>query len=608
MAREINYSKRDFASLRQEQIDYIKRYYPDLLENFSDGSIMSVFLDLNAAIADNIHYHIDRTLHETVAEFAQQRSSLYNIAATYGLQLPTKSAAVSVVELTIKVPAFGDAEDKRYLPVLRSGARFFSNGIPFETIYDVDFSQSIGVTGTLDRTKIPDIQNGTITGYFITKQAIVVNGSTRVFRRTFGNNTPTSFTKIILPDTNILNIEAVISKQGTNYTNNPTYAEFLNENLKWYQVKSLAQPRVLAVDKSRPIASDGTLPARYVETEKKFIKEYTPEGFTVLTFGNQTNEGFDILDDFLDNGKVLLQSFLNNPSLGLAPQANSSMYIKYRVGGGINTNVGVNTITEVGDFNMDISGPDVNIQSIVENSLSVNNITPSVGGSDEPTLDELRYTIGYNFSAQDRAVTLRDYETLIKTMPSKFGAPSKVGVRQNQNKIEINVLTKNNENKYSNIVNSLLLSNIAEYLSEYRMINDYIEINPGQILDLSLEIDVLVEPDNRVSIMNAIITQVSDYFTSNTFEMGQNLNIGDITRIVSNISGVYNINSLRFFNKVGGGYSENTTSQGYVDNETREIDISDGLIYADKNQIIQLRFPETDISVKTTTTTPVRNN
>ncbi len=64
--QKISYTVRDFAAIRQELINYTKTYYPDLIDNFNDASVFSVFLDLNAAVADNLHYHIDRSIQETV--------------------------------------------------------------------------------------------------------------------------------------------------------------------------------------------------------------------------------------------------------------------------------------------------------------------------------------------------------------------------------------------------------------------------------------------------------------------------------------------------------------------------------------------------------------
>jgi len=75
--RKISYGVRDFQSIRTELLNYVRTYYPDLINDFNDASIFSVFLDLNAAVADNLHYHIDRSLQETVLQYAQQSSLQY---------------------------------------------------------------------------------------------------------------------------------------------------------------------------------------------------------------------------------------------------------------------------------------------------------------------------------------------------------------------------------------------------------------------------------------------------------------------------------------------------------------------------------------------------
>jgi hypothetical protein len=86
--KQISYTTRDYQSIRAELINFTKTYYPELVANFNDAAIFSVFMDLNAAVTDNLHFHIDRSLQETVLQYAQQRSSVYNIARTYGLKIP----------------------------------------------------------------------------------------------------------------------------------------------------------------------------------------------------------------------------------------------------------------------------------------------------------------------------------------------------------------------------------------------------------------------------------------------------------------------------------------------------------------------------------------
>ena len=104
MAKQISYTTRDFQNVRTELINFVKSYYPDLIQNVNDASVFSVFLDLNAAVTDNLHYHIDRSLQETVLQYAQQRSSIYNIARTYGLKIPGQRPSVAMVDFSITLP------------------------------------------------------------------------------------------------------------------------------------------------------------------------------------------------------------------------------------------------------------------------------------------------------------------------------------------------------------------------------------------------------------------------------------------------------------------------------------------------------------------------
>ena len=113
--KKIAYTERDFLGIRNELLRLTNTYYPDLIKNANDASIYSVFLDLNAAVADNLNFQIDRTFQETVLQYAQERSSLYNIAKTYGLKIPGNRPSVTVVDLSIIVPVLGDKEDFKYL-------------------------------------------------------------------------------------------------------------------------------------------------------------------------------------------------------------------------------------------------------------------------------------------------------------------------------------------------------------------------------------------------------------------------------------------------------------------------------------------------------------
>ncbi len=599
MAKQINYSKRDFSSLKTEQINFIRQYYPGLVQNFNDASVLSVLLDLNAAIADNLHFHIDRALQETVLDYAQERQSLFNIAKTYGLKLPSRSASVAVCEFSVQVPVRGDAEDRNYLPIMYAGSQFLSGSASFELLYDVDFSSNFNISGRIDRTKVPIFTNGVLTAYRITKTGIVVAGATRIYTQKITNTRP--FYQITLPENNVLSVDSIIHKNGTSFQTLPTNAEFNTSVNKWYEVPSLAEDNIFVEDKTvAPV--NGVYKGDYTRVDRRFVREFTPNGFCVLTFGSLTDQGLDILDDFVDAGTFDLRSFLNNPGLGLAPINNSTMYIRYRIGGGEDTNVGVGTIDTTGIVSMQINGSDEQISSIVRGSLTVTNVTPAIGGGDSPSIEELRNYIAYNFAAQNRAVTLQDYKAVLLSMPARFGAPAKVSVSQIQNKINVGVLTTDNDGNLSNVVSSTILQNVANYLSRYRMINDYVIVKPADVIDISFEISILSDAGSQVNAIADIAALLRDEFAKDKMQLGQSYLVGDLIKRLSQIDGILNINYIKAFNKVGGDYSSSSIDDSLLlDINTNEIDISGGVIRVNADQILQIRIPERDIVVIPTT-------
>jgi hypothetical protein len=601
MAKQINYSKRDFASLKNEQINFIKQYYPGLIQNFNDASILSVLLDLNAAIADNLHFHIDRSLQETVLDYAQERQSLYNIAKTYGLKLPSRSASVAVCQFTVQVPVNGDSEDRSYLPIMYAGSQFLSGNVSFELLYDIDFSSNFNISGKVDRTKVPIYSNGVLSSYSITKTGIVIAGATRVYTQKINNARP--FYQITLPENNVLSIESIIHKNGTSFQSLPTNSEFNSSLNKWYEVPSLAEDTIFVEDRTvSPI--NGVYKGDYTSVDRRFIKEFTPNGFCNITFGSLTNQGMDILDDFVDAGTFDLKSFLNNPGLGLAPINNTTMYIKYRIGGGEDTNVGVGTIDTVGLISMQLNGASEQINSIIKGSLNVTNVTPAIGGGDTPSIEELRNYIAYNFSAQNRAVTLQDYKTILFGMPTKFGTPSKVSVSQVQNKINIGVLSTDTDGNLSNIVSSTVLQNVANYLSRYRMINDYVIVKPANVINISFEISILTESGSQINAISNIVSILRDEFAKDRMQLGQSYLMGDLVKKLSQIDGVLNINYIKAFNRFGGDYSSDVLDDSLIlDSNTNEIDISGGVLSVNSDQILQIRLPEKDIVIIPTTQT-----
>ena len=597
---KINYTDRDFESLRDGLINYTKQYYPELIQNFNDASVFSVLMDLNAAVTDNLHYHIDRSIQETVLQYAQQKSSIFNIARTYGLKIPGYRPSVAVVDISITVPPLGDAEDFRYLGILRAGSQFNGGGTSFETVYDIDFATQYNQEGFVNRTKIPTFDNNNkIINYVITKREVVVNGTTKVFKRVINPSDVVPFFNFFLPERNVLGVYSIIQKDGTNYPNVPNYTEFATSTNRWYEVDALAENTVFIEDPTKPTDQAGNKVGKYIKTDNRFITEYTPEGFMKVQFGGGSNTPNIQLANFAKNGiRLDLANYQNNIGLGLTVQPNTTLFVQYRTGGGLASNVGVGVINQVGTIDFAVTGPSDTINSNVVNSLVINNVTAAIGGANPPSTEEVRNMVAFNFAAQKRAVTVNDYKSLIDTMPGKFGAPAKVAITENNNKITIQILSYDQNGKLTQTVSNVLKSNLATYLSKYRMINDYISIDVAKVIDLSFEIYVVLESNvNRGQVITEVINQIANYMAPENRDLGQNVNVSDVRRLIQNTAGVLSLSDLKVFNLVGGQYSTSETSQRYIDKVTRQIQLIDDTIYAEPTQVYQVRFDNKDIKV-----------
>jgi hypothetical protein len=605
MSKKISYATRDFAGLRQELVNLTKQYYPDLVKNTNDASIYSVLLDLNAAVADNLHFHIDRVWQETMLDFAQQRQSLFHIAKTYGIRLPGNRPSVALCDFTINVPVRGDKEDERYLGVIKSGAQVSGGGQIFETTDEIDFSNPFNKRGEPNRLKIPNFDgNNRLISYSIVKREAVVNGVTRIFRKVITSVDQKPFLKIYLPEQNVLGVTSIIHKEGTNFLNNPSESEFLSATTnKWYEVKSLIQDKIFVPNPTAASDKDNLKAGTYIDVVNKFVTEYTPENYFSLTFGSGNVDPLDNIDNYITgNMKPSLGNYLNNLSLGNLPKSNTTLFVKYRLGGGKDTNLGVDVITSVDNVDFNILGPNSSINSQVSQSLVVTNVTPAIGGADQPTIEEIRNMIAYNFAAQNRAVTLNDYKSLIETMPSTFGAPAKVNVMEEDNKVKIKLLSYDENGNLTNTVSTTLKNNILDYLSEYRMVNDFLEIQSGEVIDMGLEIDLVIDKNgNQTEIVKTSVEDIISYFAIEKRKMGDPLLVGDLYRMIGAVTGVVNVIDIRVYNLIGGDYSSAEVSQSYANSVTKEIQQYDSTIYMKSNQIFQIRFPNIDVKIRVKT-------
>ena len=662
MEKKISYLNRNFSDYRNALIDFTKEYYPTLADKFNDASIGSWLIDIVAGVSDNLSYLTDRVYQEVSVNNAQQMMSLMNLARSKGLKVPGPKSSVAEVEITCVLPVNTKQSNStstlrspswEYAPLLRKGMQFSAGSQIFELDDDVDFNNQFNKHGFQDRTiNVNRNSNGAIVSYTIGKKGFVVSGESKIYRRVIRESDIIPFMEFVIPDSGVMNVESIIFKDGTDYLSDPDASEFefleeftSAENNKmggrdvyrFFEVDSLAEQsrwgEVTQSDGNPEVyqyaypTNNGNIPVYSVTKgewkplKQKFITEFTDKGYLKIIFGAGTAEGQNV--DFSNAssfGKYQISRMINNESLGVLPKAGMTMFVKYRVGGGSESNVAegaINTITSY-DIACNSADNDPTISDAVRRSLTVRNTTPSLSGKDMPTEDEIRNLIKYSNGAQNRCVTVKDYYERILKIPPKYGCPFRVGVQEENNKIRINVLGIDAEKHLSGMLPDFLVKNILNYLSEYKMVNDYVEVMPGRIINISVEGDIFIGKDyNTTNVVKNVISTIQDYLDVENHQMGEDIYTGDIIKEIMKIDGVLNVKELRIYNEIGPEYSSTQTtlpeytvkscdsanedvSDDSITTTRKRIDIdsTEGILFADTDCMFEIKYPERDIRIR----------
>lgn len=658
--RKISYLNKTYSDYQQALKDYITEYYPQIADSLSDASIGSWLIDLVATVGDNLSYYIDRALAETNIETAQQKGSIYSIARSQGFKIPGPKGSMAEEEFSCDLPVVSDVDNSAsqigmpkwaYAPVLKKGTKLSSQSQVFELINDIDFSEQFDANGVSNRIIQPvKNSNGKIIKYTVKKYDTIVAGESKIYKQVITTGDIKPFMEILLPDKNIMEVESILFKDGTDFHTNPTMNEFMREEeyvsagdsvtktdtYRFFEVNFLTEQYRWGV--SHEIdgnEADGRAKAYeydYLETDEdgtiwnypvmsvckgewkplkqKFITEYTDNGYMKIIFGGGLDAAQDISlnDAKFDFSKYQISKMVNNNGLGVLPKVGWTMFVLYRVGGGAASNVPKGSINTISLLNMEVgkclnSQSDATILTSVKNSLKVTNTTPSVSGKDAPTVDEIRAMLKYNNGAQERCVTLKDYEIRVLMMPSKYGSAFRVRAVEENNKVMLYLLGIDNEGKLTNDIPEKLSTNISNYLSMYRTINDYVEMKSGRIINISVEADVYIDKNyNKGDVGKAVINAITSYMDINKHQLGEDIFVGDMEKEISKIDGVVNLIDLRVFNEYGDKYSSTRTTQEILEEyeSQSEIDLeaSDYILNSEPDEMFEIKYPESDIRLR----------
>ena len=583
----IDYTHREFESIRDDLMDLAERFYPDTFQDFSEASFGAMLLDAVAYVGDQISFYLDYSVNETFLDSAFQLGNVLRHGRALGYKFEGRPSTFGPVALFVLVPASatGLGPDTAYSPLLKKGSSFSTNtGLNFVLTQNVDFSnpKNLTVAARVD----PD--TGAPTHYAIKTYGNVVSG--RLAQQRIEVGTFESFYRTTLSDNNISEIISVYDEEGNQYfevdylAQDMIYKEITNPNFKNDNVPSIIKPFLVS---------------------RKFIVQ-NERGATSLQFGsgnpNENNviaNPQDVAMNLFGKKYVTDLTFdptrlTKNTSFGVVPM-NTTLIVTYRTTNPTNSNVAVGGLNSVSVSNFDFPNrqtlDSVKVESVI-NSLEISNEQPITGDVTNPTTAELKRRIYDTFPTQNRAVTQADYENICYRMPAKFGAVKRVSVQRDpdsqKRNLNMYVVSEDTEGKLIK-ANSALKNNLKTWINQYRMINDTVDILDPYIINFG--IDFIIKPEtsaDRFEVLDKCIDTLTDNFKE-PFFIGEPIYISQIYQVLKEVPGVLDVSNVKIASKSGGVYSSSAIDMN------RNLSQDGSYIVAPGNAIFELKYPEEDV-------------
>lgn len=559
--RPINYTSRDFESIKADLENYAKRYYPTTFKDFSEASFGALMLDMVAYVGDQLSFYADFQANESFLDSAIRYDNVVRLSETLGYknQGAAKATGQIAIYMLVPVSTTSRAPDLNYFPILQRGTIVTGdNGASYTLINDVDFSDENNEI-TVART---DSTTGNPTFFAVKAYGQVVSG--QIFEEVIDVGDYERFLRLTLSRANITEIMSVKDAQGNEY----------------FEVENLSQDVVLSQFKNVDNTTRDSVPytMRVTPVPRRFVTEFAPTGLTQIQFGygSEDNLTGDIIADpadvvlNVDSKPYVTQTTFDPTNLiktdkfGVVP-TNTSLTVTYTANTSVVSNASVGSIQNIVAPQLlfqDRATLSEAIISTMINSIEVDNETAILGDTEDLTAEEIKIRAFGTYASQNRAVTKEDYMNLCYRMPAKFGKIKRVNIVRDENSLKRNlnlyVLSENDEGNLT-APNSVLKDNLKTWLDNYRMINDTIDILNGNVVNIGIKYEILPDVDvNRFDLIQACNQAIIDNFLTIKFSLGESIFISDIYKVLNDVPGVTDTTVVTLDNKVGGQYSSIT--------------------------------------------------
>ena len=336
---KINYLSRDFTSIKNDLVEYAKRYYPDTYRDFSDAGFGSLMVDAVSYIGDVLSFYLDYQANESFLVTAIEYNNVLKHGQSIGYRYEPRRASFGEVSLYILIPSnsTNTGPDTSYIPTLRAGSTVSNGGSVFTILQDVDFSDpanEVVVATTNTTTGVP-------TQYAVKTTAQVVSGELRTKTIELGDFI--RFRSVDIDDGSVTEIISVIDTEGREYFE----VDHLSQNTIYVPISNTdTTTNVQAPTIVKPFVVPRRFITRRTQTTTSIIFGY---GSDSQLSSPSLVEARDVVLDLHSKDHVIDRAMdptilIKGDKFGVAP-ANTSLAVTYRVNTAENSNAAANSIT-----------------------------------------------------------------------------------------------------------------------------------------------------------------------------------------------------------------------------------------------------------------------
>jgi len=640
--KDVSYLAKNFSEYRQNLIEFAKSYYPNTYSDFNEASPGMMFVEMAAYVGDVMSFYIDNQFKENLLLFAKERNNVVSISQALGYKPKLTATATVEADIYQMVPALGVTfnyePDKKFFLKILANSKFSTNTPPtqnFRSIDNVDFADP---TNRNIRVLARDGSNAP-TMYVVSKKIKLVSADVKIATFSFGS--AQKFSKIEITDTNVISIISVEDSNGNLFYE----VDYLGQDL-------IVEERDTAVRGSDGFFSSETMQSGSLSPAKLAIFRKKPRRFVTrinsdmkleLCFGSGTSDTSDELvtlnstqianskyNQVISNSSLDPADFISTDTFGLAP-ANTTLTVTYLVGGGVQSNVASNTITQVDVAQIannitDYATAEQGLYNQVVSSVAIINEEPARGGGDTESVEEIRENALAFFNAQNRVVTDKDYLVRSYAMPAQFGSVSKVFVvrdeqinaiaRQDSGSLQLNndqnpfnnrtyvvdpvapnsinlYVLGHDENKNLATLNTLVKKNLAKYLEQYRVLTDDVNILDAFVVNIGVEFHIVAYRSyNMNDVVARCIDAIKSFFDITNWQINQPIIMNDLRLTIGSVEGVQTVSDVVVTNKYRFKDGRDYFEYRYPIEEATVDDV----IYPSLDpSIFEIRYPETDI-------------